>query len=219
VKVNIKQIVTLCCTVSQLEKVKYIAPDWDEIYDLLLKLAKKIVDDNYRPDSIVGIARGGWIVARILSDFLDIKDVANIRVEFYDDILLTRDHPRITQEVSVNVERKKILLCDDVADTGKSLKTASDYLKERGASEVRIATLHLKPTSIVCPDYYVSETDAWIIYPWEVFETVKSITRKLESKGKSPEEIKKQLTRTNLQPKYIDYFMNWIKLIERYSAR
>ncbi len=202
-----------------LDKVEYVAPSWDEVYGLLIKLAKKIVDDNYRPDSIVGVARGGWIVARILSDLLDIKEVANIRVEFYEDVLLTRDHPRITQEVSVDVRGKKILLCDDVADTGKSLKIAADYLRNKGVSEIKISTLHLKPTSIVCPDYCVSETDAWIIYPWEVFETTKSIIKKLEKEGKGLEEIEKELKRTKIQPKYIKIFMDWIKIIERYSEK
>ncbi len=200
-----------------LDKVEYIAPSWDKIYDLLLMLAKIIVDDNYRPDLIVGIARGGWIVARILSDLLDIKEVTNIRVEFYEDLLLTRERPSITQEVSLDVRGKRILLCDDVADTGKSLKIASDYLKNKGVSEIKISTLHLKPTSIVCPDYYVSETDAWIIYPWEVFETIKSIIRKLENEGKGSEEIEKELKRTKIQPKYTKFFMDWKKIIERYS--
>lgn len=200
-----------------LDKVEYIAPCWDDIYDLLLKLAKKIVDDNYRPDLIVGIARGGWVVARILSDLLDIKEIGNIRVEFYEDVLLTRERPCITQEISVEVRGKKVLLSDDVADTGKSLKFASDYLRSKGVSELKISTLHLKPKSIVRPNYYVIETDAWIIYPWEVFETIKSIARKLEKEGKSSEEIKKELIRTKVQPNFIEYFMDWMNIIEKYS--
>nr|MDO8080541.1 phosphoribosyltransferase [Candidatus Freyarchaeota archaeon] len=198
--------------------MEYIAPSWDEVYDLQLKLAKKIIDENYRPDSIVGIARGGLIVARILSDLLDIRELGNIRVEFYEDVLLTRGRPCITQEISMEVRGKKVLLCDDVADTGKSLKVAADYLRSKGVSELKISTLHLKPKSIVRPNYYVSETDAWIIYPWEIFETIKSIARKLEKEGKSSEEIKKELVRTKVQPKYIKYFMDWMKVIEKYSV-
>jgi hypoxanthine phosphoribosyltransferase len=201
-----------------LDKVKYIAPSWDEVYDLLLKLAKKIVDENYRPDSIIGIARGGWIIARILSDLLNIRKIGSIRVEFYEDILLTLDRPCITQEISVEVKGKKVLLCDDVADTGKSLKVAADYLRGKGVSEMKISTLHLKPKSIVCPNYYASETDAWIIYPWELFETIKSIAEKLEKEGKSSEEIRKELLRTKIQPKYIKYFMDWMRVIEKYSV-
>lgn len=201
-----------------MNKVEYIAPCWDEVYDLLLKLAKKIVDDNYRPDLIVGIARGGWIVARILSDLLDIKDIGNIRVEFYEDVLLTRNHPYITQEISVEVKGKSVLLCDDVADTGKSLKVAADYLRSKGVSELKISTLHLKSKSMVRPNYYVFKTDAWIIYPWEVFETIKSIARKLEKEGKSSEEIEKELMQTKIQHKYINYFMDWMKVIQKYSV-
>jgi hypoxanthine phosphoribosyltransferase len=200
-----------------LDKIKYIAPSWDEIYELLVKLAKKIVKDKYRPDYIVGIARGGWIVARVLSDLLGIKEVANIRVEFYEDISQTRDIPCITQDVSVDVRGKKILVCDDVADTGKSLKVTAECLRSKGASEVRISTLHRKPKSIVCPDYYISETEAWIIYPWEIFETISSLVRKLGKEGKNLKEIKKEIARTKIRPEYIDYFINWFKVIERYS--
>ncbi|WXG40796.1 MAG: phosphoribosyltransferase [Candidatus Freyarchaeum deiterrae] len=199
-------------------KVEFIALSWDEVYDLLLKLAKKIVDQNFKPDLIVGIARGGWVVARILSDLLDIRKIGSIRVEFYEDVLLTRVRPLITQEISVEVGGKKVLLCDDVADTGKSLEVAADYLKKKGVSDMKISTIHLKPKSLVCPNYYVSETDAWIIYPWEVFESIKSIARKLEQKGKTSEEIKKELIQTGIQPKYINYFMDWIKVIERFQV-
>lgn len=200
-----------------LAKVEYIAPNWNDIYELHLNLAKEIVGDNYRPDLLVGIARGGWIVARILSDLLDIKEIGNIRIEFYEDVLLTRDSPCITQDVSVEVKGKKVLLCDDVADTGKSLKVAADYLWGKGVSNLKIATLHLKPHSVLRPNYFVSETDAWIIYPWEIFETIKSIVRKLEKKGESSEEIRKELIRTKIQPRYIKYFMDWMKVIEKYS--
>ncbi|MEM3526592.1 MAG: phosphoribosyltransferase [Candidatus Jordarchaeaceae archaeon] len=199
-------------------KVEYIAPSWEEIYKLQLELAKKIVDDNYKPDLIVGIARGGWIVARILSDLLGIKEIGNIRVEFYEDVLLTRAQPCITQEVSVDVRGKRVLLCDDVADTGKSLKVAADYLKSKGVSELKISTLHMKPKSVVRPDYYVSKTEAWIIYPWEIFETVKSIVGKLEKEGKNLEEIRKELMRTKIRPDYIQYFMDWMKTMEKYSS-
>lgn len=201
-----------------LDKVEYIAPNWDDIYELHLNLAKEIVDDNYRPDLLVGIARGGWIVARILSDLLDIKEIGNIRIEFYEDVLLTRDRPCITQDVSVEVKGKKVLLCDDVADTGKSLKVAADYLWDKGVFDLKIATLHLKPQSIIRPNYFVSETDAWIIYPWEIFETIKSIARKLEKKGKSNAEIRKEIIRTKIQSNYIKYFMDWMKVIEKYSS-
>ncbi|MGQ9721259.1 MAG: phosphoribosyltransferase [Candidatus Jordarchaeum sp.] len=201
-----------------MDKIEYIALSWDEIYDLLLKLAKEIIDDNYRPDLIVGICRGGWVVARVLSDLLDIKEVANIRVEFYEDLGLTRDSPCITQDISVDVRGKKVILCDDVADTGKSLKIAADYLRNKGVSDLKISTLHFKPKSIVFPDYYVSKTSAWIIYPWEVFETIKSIIRKLKKEGKSSEQIEKELIRTKINPKYIKIFMDWIKTVEKYSS-
>ncbi|MCD6164911.1 MAG: hypothetical protein J7J30_05730 [Candidatus Odinarchaeota archaeon] len=51
--------------------VKFLAPWWDDVYELTLKVAEKIMKSGFSPDILVGIARGGWIVARLLSDFLD----------------------------------------------------------------------------------------------------------------------------------------------------
>ncbi|HID17592.1 TPA: phosphoribosyltransferase, partial [Candidatus Bathyarchaeota archaeon] len=107
---------------------------------MCIKLADKI-KGRFSPDVIVGIARGGWIPARILSDLLENPNVASVRVEFYVDVGKTAETPRITQGVSVPLEGKKVLVVDDVADTGKSLRAVLRYLEELGAKEVKAATL------------------------------------------------------------------------------
>ncbi|MBS7618965.1 phosphoribosyltransferase, partial [Candidatus Bathyarchaeota archaeon] len=102
----------------------YEAPSWDEIYEMCLDLASMIKASGFKPDLIVGIARGGWIPARLLSDFLNNPNITSIKVEFYLDIGKTKDEPTITQDIQVPVNEKKVLLVDDVADTGKSLMPA-----------------------------------------------------------------------------------------------
>ena len=76
--------------------------------------------------------------------------------------------------------RRRILIVDDVADTGKSLIVAKDYLMKRGASEIKVATLHFKPTSSFKPDYYVDMTTAWICYPWGRNEVERELAGKKE---------------------------------------
>ena len=194
--------------------MKFIAPTWDEVYFLAFRVAGMILDDCANFDFIVGIARGGWVVARMLSDFLSIKKVGSIAVEFYSDIGERMETPVVSQPVSVDVNGKRVLLCDDVADSGHSLRVAIDHLRDRGVSMVKVATLHLKPWSVVTPDYYGAVTDAWVIYPWELFESVESISRKFEAEGWTKEDVEDFLLHIPIPLKYLDPLLRWRKKLE-----
>jgi hypoxanthine phosphoribosyltransferase len=128
---------------------------------------------NFMPDIIVGISRGGLVPARIISDILGVREVAILSVRFYSGIGKTEGKPAITQDISLDIRGKRILVVDDVADSGKSLLFAMERLKE--AREVKTATLHHKPGSAFRPDYFVSSTTAWIVYPWEIHEVEREL--------------------------------------------
>ena len=149
--------------------VEFLHISWEENEIICKKLAKRIKE--YEPEVLVGISRGGLVPVRLFSDYLNNHNVGIMRIEFYTGINKTSKAPKITQPLSINVKGKKVLLVDDVSDTGKSLKAATEYVKGLGAKEVRSVTLHFKPKSILKPDYYDGESDAWIIYPWEKKET------------------------------------------------
>lgn len=187
--------------------VVYEAPSWDEIYEMCLDLASMIKTSGFEPDIIVGIARGGWIPARLLSDFLDNPNITSIKVEFYLDIGKTKDEPSITQDIQVPVANKKVLLVDDVADTGKSLMLVKKHLKDMGASEIKIACLYFKPWSIVKPDYYVRETEAWIIFPHEIRESAAKIWLKVKAEGGSLKDVKRILVDAGVKRKIVNRIM------------
>ncbi|RLG19701.1 phosphoribosyltransferase [Candidatus Micrarchaeota archaeon] len=153
--------------------MKLLKLTWPEVQNMCEQLAVLIKNSGFEPDVIVGIARGGWVPARILSDFLDHEQIASMRVEFYTKPGETKKKPKITQKVSTAIKGKRVLLVDDVSDSGNSLKLARESLK--GAKEVRTATLHFKPGSIFKPDYYIGETSDWIVYPWEAKETERKL--------------------------------------------
>jgi hypoxanthine phosphoribosyltransferase len=159
---------------------------------------------GFEPDLIVGIARGGWVPARLLSDFLDNPNITSIKVEFYLDIGKTKNEPTITQDIQVSVNGKKILLVDDVADTGKSLMLVKNHLKNMGASEIRIACIYFKPWSIVKPDYYVRETEAWIIFPHEIRESAAKIWLKVKAEGGNLKDVKKILVEAGVKSKIVN---------------
>jgi len=187
--------------------VEFLVPSWEDIYGMCIQLADQIKESGYVPDMIVAVARGGWVPGRIISDLLSNSNVASLKVEFYKDVAETDRKPIISQRVSAPIRRKKVLVVDDVADTGESLKAVRDYLKKLGPAEIRIATLHYKSKSIFKPDYFIGETDAWIVYPHERHEFVRNMVRKLRRDGMSLEEVKKEMRRIGLQARIADKFV------------
>jgi len=181
-------------------------PTWEQIYELLLNLASQIRKASFRPDVIVGVSRGGWPPARIMSDLLENPEIANVKAEFYLGVAETKGEPIITQPVSVSVWGKKVLVIDDVADTGKSLALVRSHLLEQGAKDVKIATIYYKPWSIVVPDWFEKKTKRWIIFPWERKETVRRILEKCMQHGKTVEEAKEALVRHGLDHKLVERF-------------
>lgn len=188
--------------------MSFEVPDWNEIYDGCIALADQIKRNGFNPEIIVGVARGGWIPARILSDLLGNTFVASIKVEFYKGVAETAKKPVVSQQVSTSVAGKRVLVVDDVADTGGSLVTVRQNLLSRGASEVKIATLHYKPKSILRPDFYVKETSAWIVYPHERYEFVENRVAKFKAQGKSMSGAKEELVRIGLPRNLVEKFVN-----------
>lgn len=191
-------------------ELEFEIPTWEKIYELLLNLASKIRKANFKPDVIVGISRGGWPPARIMSDLLENPELANVKAEFYLGVAKTKSEPVITQPVSVAVHDKKILVIDDVADTGKSLRLVRVHLKEKGATDVKIATIYYKPWSVVTPDWYERKTSHWIVFPWERKETVRNVVKRFKREGKTVEEAKETLIRYGLDRKLVERFLGEI---------
>ena len=192
------------------DKSKFEVATWNKIRKILLEQAEKIRKENFKVDIIIGIARGGWIPARILSDFLDISDLASMRVEFYLGPSETRKAPILTQGVSSTVSGKNVLLVDDIADTGKSLALAKDHILEKGAADVRILTVYRKPWSDVNPEYFGRETPCWVIFPWETRETLRKIAEKYRDRKAIAQEFSK-LVKAGLSKRFADEFLKEIE--------
>ncbi|MHA1874718.1 MAG: phosphoribosyltransferase [Candidatus Heimdallarchaeaceae archaeon] len=185
--------------------MQYEIVSWDEAYNMCYYLFEKLINANEFPDIIVGIARGGWIPARLLSDFYGNKFTANIKIEFYRDTSQVRENPIITQELTAEVKSKKILIVDDVADSGKSLQAAMEHIKTKDPKSIKTATLHYKKHSVVVPDFYINLTDKWIVYPWEYGEFIAFQYKELRKKH-TVLEIKKQLKDIGIPPHLVESY-------------
>jgi hypoxanthine phosphoribosyltransferase len=153
---------------------------WQDIDNLARKLFHLVKDDDFEPEIILGISRGGWIPARLLSDMFEAEIplattertsiLATMQITFYTGISETHTRPIVSQDVSVEVFHKNILLVDDLADTGESLDCALEYLSLKKPKKVKVATLLCKPWSKVIPDYFVEKSTEWVVFPHEYYE-------------------------------------------------
>ena len=189
-------------------EIKFEAPTWTQIYNLLLNQSRKICSSSFKPEVIVGISRGGWLPARILSDLLENPNLANVKVECYTGIAEPRSQPVLTQCVSINVSGKKVLVVDEVIDSGKSLQLATAHIIEQGAIEVKTATLYHKLRVAFKPDFCEKQTSCWVVFPWEIKETVRAIYESHKTNPAQTEEDFASLTAAGVPKQLITRFLN-----------
>ena len=192
-----------------MDKTRFEAPSWDYIYKLLIELCEKIRENGFKPDVIIGVSRGGWSPARVISDILENPNIANIKVEFYKGVYKTTDEPVITQPISVQIKDKRILIVDDVSDTGKTLKLLN-YELSKQTRKIKTVTVYSKPWTCFTPDFYAKSTNAWIIFPWERFEMTKTIGNNLMKEVKKLSEVVEILITAGLDPIIVKKFTNYI---------
>jgi hypothetical protein len=146
---------------------------WELFGSASRELAHTIDGDGFAPDLILSIARGGLFVAGALGYALDVKNLHVMNVEFYTGVDQRLDLPVMLPPVpnAVDLTSKKVLIADDVADTGATLKLVRDYCLDHVA-EVRSAVIYEKPHSSVKCEYVWRRTDRWINFPWSVLPPV-----------------------------------------------
>ena len=130
-------------------------------------LAKLVADDGYRPDIILAIARGGLFVAGSLGYALSVKNLYVMNVEYYTGVDERLDVPVMLPPYVdvVDLRDTKVLIVDDVADTGHTLALVRNHCVTEVA-EVRTAVLYEKSRSVVDCEYVWKYTDKWINFPW-----------------------------------------------------
>jgi hypothetical protein len=183
---------------------KYVAPGWDRIYEMLLELALAIRSSGFKTDLIVGVSRGGWAPARVLSDLLENTRTASMKVEFYVGLGKTSSRPVVTQPVGENAFGKNVLIVDDVSDTGESLKVAIDHVAEKGAKAIRTATLYYKPHSKFKPDFFAESTSDWIIFPWERLEATRLLMQEAKAENRDMKAVRQTLRECSMSDSIID---------------
>lgn len=165
--------------------------DWNLFYNLSKKLVKKINNFNYKPNIIIGLARGGWVLARILCDFLGVKDLISLAVEHWGITATPDGKAKLKYPFNLDLAGKRVLVVDDITDTGESMQIAIDYIKSLNPDEIKTATLRNIKGSKFVPDYYAEEiTWRWVIFPWNFTEDACNLISQILSHKETGVNIK-----------------------------
>ena len=140
---------------------------WELFGTASRELAQMVAEDGYEPDMILSIARGGLLIGGAMGYALAVKNTYTMNVEFYTGVDERLEVPRILPPAPdfVDLADASLLIVDDVADTGHTLKSVQEFCAGK-VGEVRTAVIYEKPHSVVNCDYVWRRTDQWINFPW-----------------------------------------------------
>ncbi|MET0590514.1 MAG: phosphoribosyltransferase [Naasia sp.] len=146
---------------------------WLEFGEAARALAHSVAESGFDAEVVIAIARGGLIVGGAVAYALGVKTCGSINVELYTGVDETLPEPLVLPPFldGEALDGKRVLLVDDVSQSGQTLALAVDILKGMGA-EVRSVCLYTKPQTIFVPDFSWKDTDRWIVFPWSALPPV-----------------------------------------------
>jgi hypoxanthine phosphoribosyltransferase len=163
---------------------------WNRVVRDAKKLSESVKDSGYKPDIVVAIGRGGYVPARILCDYLLMRDLTSIKVEHWGIAATETERAAIKFPLCADIKNKKVLLVDDITDTGDTLRVSLEYLKTFEPKDIKTAVLVHKTCSVIIPDYFVSRVAKWrwIIFPWHIYEDLTGFVKRIKDMGIHHEE-------------------------------
>lgn len=157
---------------------RYLLVDFSDFMDLSLRLCARVLAEHKKEpfDYLISVQRGGAVMSKILSDILEVP-IGTVTISSYNNLGKT-SKPTVTQQLSVEIADKKILVLDEISDTGETLHVLQKYFIAMKPKSIKTATLFVKPHSTFMPDYHIENTSKWIIFPYELREMCDFIRKK-----------------------------------------
>ena len=183
------------------DEFKCTITNWDYIYDLCREVSDDVKTAEFEPDVVVALARGGWFAGRVICDFLGLDDLTSLKMEHYVGTGQKADEPQVRYPMpDGSVEGKDVLVIDDIADTGGSIRRAYEYVTDRDPASVRTATLQLLQTSEFEPEFVGERLEAWtwVVYPWnfieDMIDLISGVMEKADGEAFTREDIRHYLS-------------------------
>ena len=179
------------------EKFRCRLVSWKDIERWSKDIVKKVIKSGYEPKIVIGLARGGLVPARLISDYLNIKDLYAIKTEHWGVTATPNGKAKLAQGLQIDISGKTVLVIDDITDTGQSLKLAVEHIAEQNPEDIRSATLLHITHSKYIPNYYSEEVPednwTWFIFPWNLYEDLRNLIQKIMDRRMKMREIKDAL--------------------------
>ncbi len=156
---------------NEKNREKKVFVSWERLDSLCRKLAGRIQKDNFSPEMIVAVSRGGLVPAQIISHSIKNSELYVIKADYYKDDV-AKDNmewnkkPVITQKLDKCIEGKRILVVDEVTDSGATAIEVKKYIESLKPKEAKFLMVHWKPWSKFKPDYFAEQANGWVVYPW-----------------------------------------------------
>jgi uncharacterized protein len=177
---------------------------WEEVDRWADRVAELVRAKDALPQTIVGLTRGGWVPSRLLCDRLGVKHLVSLRAQHWGVTATPSGKAELTEGLSSPVTGKRVLIVDDITDTGESLALATEHVLAEKPERVETATfLHITHSKFQ-PTYYAEEIprDAWvwIVFPWNFWEDLAALAVQAKAYGAGVEAIRETLrTRSGLE--------------------
>jgi hypoxanthine phosphoribosyltransferase len=170
---------------------------WPAVESWVDAIVAKMAGDGFAPDIVIGMLRGGMVPARLICDHLVVKNLFTVKTEHWG-LTATKDgKAKLAQSLTVDVAGKKVLVVDDITDTGQSLTLARDHVRALAPSALKTATLLHIEHSLIAPDYFAravsKEQWTWFVFPWNVREDLRNIVPKALDDALTYPELKARL--------------------------
>lgn len=158
---------------------------FDEMQKLSAKMSKEIIGRYGKPKAILYIERGGMVIAKMLADMMEVKELYGIQIVAYHSINERTGTYVLPHYITLEAgDDEYVLLVDDIADSGKTIKAALDLFSKK-FNKIITATLAYKPHSIVKPDIIgkTVPSSTWLIFDYEKNESLTSLSKKSDIEG------------------------------------
>jgi len=166
---------------------------WDEVEAWVTSVSNKIYASGWQPDMIVAISRGGYVPARLVCDRLIVGDLTSLQLSHWPSAAqMSSNGVVVKYPIQCDLNHMKVLLMDDISDTGESIIVAKDFIWTKcRPDEIRVAALQwISGSSKIKPDYYAEDVKkwCWYQYPWTRLEDVIGFIRRILSEEKETKD-------------------------------
>ncbi len=173
------------------------AATWADIDRWADRLEEKVRAARAVPEAIVGLTRGGWVPTRLLADRLGVHRVVSLRAQHWGITATPTGAAALTEGLSGPVKDQRVLVVDDITDTGDSLRLAVDHVRKAEPSRVESAAFLHIARSTFTPTYYAEEIPrdewVWVVFPWNYWEDLRTLAAKAAEYGPSLEAMRSTL--------------------------